>query len=188
LAHSDQIDLADINHESASFNELFNSTTDTLTVTDGINTAVIHFTGTVGTLNFVDDGNLVNGVSGTSGTIVYDPPAASQSLDPTAAHDHGDTPHKTTVAAEQNQTLSSSAAGDNFLFNFASSSHDTVKDLHPLSDALLLVKPILANAQAPPNNAQEEGHSHAAFVADNHDSITMGGVIKAQLHADFHIL
>jgi hypothetical protein len=188
LAHSDQIDLADINHESASFNELFNSTTDTLTVTDGINTAVIHFTGTVGTLNFVDDGNLVNGVSGTSGTIVYDPPAASQSLDPTAAHDHGDTPHKTTVAAEQNQTLSSSAAGDNFLFNFASSSHDTVKDLHPLSDALLLVKPILANAQPPLVNALEEGHSHTAFVADNHDSLTAVSVIKAQLHADFHIL
>jgi hypothetical protein len=63
-----------------------------------------------------------------------------------------------------------------------------VKDLHPLSDALLLVKPILANAQPPLINALEEGHSHAAFVADNHDSVTAGSVIKAQLHADFHIL
>ena len=186
-AHSDQIDLADINHESTSFSELFSSATDTLTVTDGINTAVIHFTGTVGTLNFVDDGNLINGVNGTSGTIVYDPPSISQSMDPTAAHDHVVTPHKTIVAAEQNHTLGSFAEGDNFVFNFASSSHDSVTDFHPLSDDLL-VKPILANGQAPLNNALEEGHGHAAFVADNHDSIIAGGVIKAQLHADFHIL
>ena len=78
-ANSDQIDLANINHKSASFSESFDSNSDTLTVTDGTNTAVIKFTGNVGTLNFVDDGHLINGVAGTSGTMVYDPPASTPS-------------------------------------------------------------------------------------------------------------
>ena len=188
-ADSDQIDLADINHHSSSFSELFNPATDTLTVTDGTNTAVIHFTGTIGTLNFVDDGNLVNGVSGTSGTIVFDPPSTSQAVGPTVVHDHGHAPHDTMAAVAQNQTPGSSAAGDNFAFNFAGVSRATGTDFDPLSDSLHFGKSVFSKVQAALNAAQDEGHGHAAIGVDGHDSITAGGVPKAQLHAaDFHIV
>jgi hypothetical protein len=189
LANSDQIDLADINHHSLGFNEQFNSTTDTLTVTDGTNTAVIHFTGAVGTLQFADDGNLVGSVNGTSGTIVFDPPGASQSAGPTAVHDSASPPSSTIVATAPNQTLSGGGSGDNFVFNFAGVGNATVTDFHPLSDTLQFGKSIFANAQATLNAAQDDGHGNTVIAIDNHDSITLNGVIKAQLHAtDFHIV
>lgn len=200
LANSDQIDLADINHHSSSFSEQFNSTTDTLTVTDGTKTAVIHFTGNVGNLDFADDGNLVGGVSGTSGTIVYDPPSASQSVGPVVMHDPGQgvTPvtmqdpgaaPSTIVATAANQTLSGFAASDNFVFNFAGVGHTTVTDFHPLSDTLQFGNSIFANAQAVLNATQDDGHGNTVIAVDNHDFITLGGVLKAQLHAaDFHIV
>jgi hypothetical protein len=200
LANSDQIDLADINHHSSSFSEKFNSTTDTLTVTDGAKTAVIHFTGNVGNLNFADDGNLVGGVSGTSGTIVYDPPSASPRVGPVVMHDPGQgvTPvtmqdpgpaPSTIVATAPNQTLSGFGASDNFVFNFAGVGHTTVTDFHPLSDALQFGNSIFADAQAGLNATRDDGHGNAVIAIDGHDSITLGDVLKAQLHAaDFHIV
>jgi len=200
-AHSDQIDLADINHRSSSFSEQFNSTTDTLTVTDGTKTAMIHFTGNVGNLNFADDGNLVGGVSGTSGTIVYDPPSTSQSVGPVVMHDPGQgvtpvtmqdpgpAPTGTIIATAPNQTLSGFAASDNFVFNFAGVGHTTVTDFHPLSDTLQFGNSIFASAQAALNATQDDGHGNTVIAVDSHDSITLGGVLKAQLHAaDFHIV
>ncbi len=201
LANSDQIDLADINHHSSSFSEQFNSTTDTLTVTDGTKTAVIHFTGNVGNLSFADDGNLVGGVSGTSGTIVYDPPSTSQSVGAVVMHDPGQgvtpvtmqdpgpAPSSTIVATAPNQTLSGFAASDNFAFNFAGVGHATVADFHPLSDTLQFGNSIFASAQAALNATQDDGHGNTVISVDSHDSITLGGVQKAQLHAaDFHIV
>jgi hypothetical protein len=201
LANSDQIDLADINHNSSSFSEQFNSTTDTLTVTDGTKTAVIHFTGNVGNLNFANDGNLVGGVSGTSGTIVYDPPSNSQSVGPVVMHDPGQgvtpvtmqdpgvAPSSTIVASAPNQTLSGFAASDNFVFNFAGVGHATVSDFHPLSDTLQFGNSIFANAQAALNATHDDGYGNAVIAIDGHDTITLGGVLKAQLHAaDFHVV
>jgi FecR-like protein/Big-like domain-containing protein len=185
-AHSDQIDLADINHDSPNFNENFNSATDTLTVTDGTNTAVIQFEGTIGTLNFVDDGNPVNGVNGTSGTIVFDPPIASQSAAPTAEREHSHAPRDTIVAAGQNQNLGGSVAGDNFVFNFAGAGHATGTDFHQFSDTLHSGNPSFANALAVLKAAQADGH--ADIAVDSHDSTATGSVLKAHLHAaDFHI-
>jgi hypothetical protein len=189
LANSDQIDLADINHNSSSFSEQFNSTTDTLTVTDGTKTAVIHFTGNVGNLNFADDGNLVGGVSGTSGTIVYDPPGTGQSVGPVVMHDPGPAPSSTIVATAPNQTLSGFAASDNFVFNFAGVGHTTVTDFHPLSDTLQFDNSVFANAQAVLNATHDDGHGNTVIAIDSHDTITLGGVQKAQLHAaDFHVV
>jgi len=188
-ANSDQIDLADINHRSSSFNEQFNSITDTLTVTDGTKTAVIHFTGNVGNLSFADDGNLVGGVNGTSGTIVYDPPSTSQSVGPMVMHDPGPVPSAIIVATAPNQTLSGFSASDNFVFNFAEVGHTMVTDFHPLSDTLQFSNSIFANAQAVLNATQDDGHGNAIISVDGHDSISLGGVLKAQLHAaDFHIV
>ena len=199
-ANSDQIDLADINHRSASFSEQFNAITDTLTVTDGTKTAVIHFTSSVGSLNFTDDGNLIGGVSGTSGTIVYDPPSTSQSVGPMVVHDPGQgvTPvtmldpgpaQSTIVATAPGQTLSGFGASDTFVFNFAQVGHTVLTDFHPLSDVLQFDESIFSNAQAVLNALHDDGHGNTVITVDGHDSITLTGVPKAQLHAaDFHIL
>ena len=196
--NSDQIDLANINHLSASFNETFDSGSDTLTVTDGTNTAIIQFTGSVGSLNFVDDGNLINGVSGTSGTIVYDPPAPGGQVGPVIAHDPGPAvggvimsdpgpPASQVVATAPNQTLTGTGASNSFVFNFANIGHDTVTDFHPGTDTLQFGGAIFANAQAALNATQDDGHGNTVINLDAHDAITLSGVIKAQLHvADFH--
>jgi hypothetical protein len=189
LANSDQIDLADINHHSSSFNELFNSVTDTLTVSDGTNTAVINFAGTVGNLSFADDGNLVGGVTGTSGTIVYDPPSNTQTIGAIVMHDPGPVASSNIVATGPNQTLTGFSASDNYVFNFASLGHAEVTDFHPQSDFLQFKTSIFANASTVLNATQDDGHGNAVITIDAHDTITLGGVSKAQLHAaDFHIL
>ena len=198
-ANSDQIDLADINHHSLSFSEQFNSATDTLTVTDGTNTAVIHFTGTVGNLNFVDDGNLVGGVSGTSGTIVYDPPSTGQSVGPVVMHDPGQgvpavttqdpgPAANTTVANAPNQTSNGFGDSDKFEFNFDRFGHSAAEDFHPHSDVHQFDKSIFANAQAILNDLHDDGHGNTAIAADGHETTSLGGVLKAQHAADFHFI
>jgi hypothetical protein len=203
LAHSDQIDLANINHHSANFHETFDSGADTLTVTDGTTTAVIQFTGSIGNLNFADDGNLINGVSGTSGTIVYDPPASGGQVGGVTMNDPG--PAATggqvggvimndpgpaasqIVASAPDQTLTGTGASNSFVFNFANIGHDTVTDFHPGTDTLQFGGAIFANAQAALNATLDDGHGNTVINLDAHDAITLSGVIKAQLHAaDFH--
>jgi hypothetical protein len=188
-AHSDQIDLADINHHSTSFSETFNASTDVLTVSDGTTTANIQFSGNVGSLNFVDDGNLVGGASGTSGTIVYDPPSTSQSVGPIVMHDPGPAASSTIVATAPNQTLSGFAANDNFVFNFAAVGQATVANFDPATDMLQFSSPIFSSAQAILNATQDDGHGNTVIAVDAHDTITLSGVLKAQLHAsDFHVI
>ena len=199
-ANSDQIDLADINHHSASFSEQFNSATDTLTVTDGTNTAVIHFTGNVGALNFADDGNLVGGVSGTSGTIVYDPPSTGQSVGPMVMHDPGQgvipvTMHdpgltsSTSGASATNQTWSGLDGSDNFVFNFERFDHHTMTDFHPHFDVHEFGEPTFANTQAILNALHDDAHGNAVAAVNEHDSIIWSGALKAQQHAaDFHFI
>jgi hypothetical protein len=187
-AHSDQIDLADINHRSANFQEQFDATSDTLTVTDGANTAVIQFSGSVGPLKFVDDGTQVNGVAGTSGTIVFDPPATGEGTGAVIAHDPGPASN-TVLAVAPNQMLTGSAAGDTFVFNFAAVGRTTVTDFHPASDTLQFSNSIFANLQAALNATHDDGHGNTVIAIDGHDAITSSGVLKAQLHpADFHLV
>ena len=71
LAGSDQIDLKGIDYNSSSFTESFDAATDTLSISDGTNSATLHFSGSYQAANFSfqsDD----NG-----GTIVFDPPVPS---------------------------------------------------------------------------------------------------------------
>jgi hypothetical protein len=188
-ANSDQIDLADINHLSMSFSEQFNSTTDTLTVTDGTNTAVIHFTGNVGTLNFANDGNLIGGVSGTSGTIVYDPPSTGQNVGP----DSGQAVTPATMqdpgpVGAMNQTFGWFEAKDNFAFNFDRFGHHTTMDFHPHSDGLQFDESIFANAQAILNALHNDGHGDPVVALDSHETTPLG-LLKAHSHvADFHFI
>src|SRR5262249_49475702 len=78
---SDQIDLKDINHGSASFSASFNQTTDVLTVSDGTHTAALHFVGSYVAQNFKFAGD------GANGTIVYDPPVPPGSPAPAGGQD-----------------------------------------------------------------------------------------------------
>ncbi|WP_426424310.1 Ig-like domain-containing protein [Bradyrhizobium genosp. A] len=66
LSSSDQIDLKDINYSTLS--ESYDAVNNVLNISDGTNSAAIHFIGTYQELNFrfMSDGQ--------NGTIVYDPP------------------------------------------------------------------------------------------------------------------
>ena len=56
-AHSDVVDLADINFNSAQFAETYHANTGVLTVTDGANSASLTFDDLLGALNFASDGS-----------------------------------------------------------------------------------------------------------------------------------
>jgi hypothetical protein len=74
------------------------------------------------------------------------------------------------------------------VFNFAGVGHAAVTNFHPLSDTLQFSNSIFANAPSVLNATQDDGHGNTVISIDSHDSITLGGVQKAQLHvADFHI-
>ncbi len=95
----------------------------------------------------------------------------------------------TIVASAPNQTLSGFAVADTFVFNFANVGQTTVTDFHPATDILEFGSPIFANALAVLNATHDDGHGNAVIAVDAHDSITLNGVLKAQLHAtDFHVV
>jgi T5SS/PEP-CTERM-associated repeat protein len=71
LSGSNQIDLKDINYNSASFSETFDQATNTVTVSDGTKSTTLHFAG-----NYVAE-NFKFTSDGANGTIVYDPPVPS---------------------------------------------------------------------------------------------------------------
>ena len=49
--------------------------------------------------------------------------------------------------------------------------------------------PIFANALAALNATHDDGLGNTVVAIDSHDTITLAGVLKAQLHAsDFHIV
>ncbi len=52
LARSDQIDLKGIDYHSSSFTESFDAATDTLSISDGTNSATLHFSGSYQAANF----------------------------------------------------------------------------------------------------------------------------------------
>ena len=162
LSGSDHIDLADINYNSGSFTESFNSTTDTLSVSDGTNSANIHFVGVYQAANFSFIGD------GSGGTIVYDPPLSKGSVSP--------------VGFEH-------ATGDGFVFKFASVNRDTSPDLHFVNDALELGGVGFANAKPDLNQNHYEVHANGVPGIEGHASTGFSEILKAQLHAnDFHFV
>jgi hypothetical protein len=171
-AHSDQIDLVNINHDSADFSEQYDALTDTLTVSDGTNTADIHLTGSYTDANFyfVDDGNPVGGVNGTSGTIVYDPPVLSS---PPAQAANG-----------ANLGIGASAANDVFVFAPSSSgpaAQHTITDFVAGLDKIDVSQfsTILAFA-----NLNETQHgADTLLTIDSHDTLLLKNVTAASLHA-----
>ena len=85
-SHSDEIDLAGINFNSGHFSDMYDSATGLLTVTDGINTESLAFTGFSGNASNFD----FSADAAGTGTLITDPPAANteQSVD-TSASENG---------------------------------------------------------------------------------------------------
>jgi hypothetical protein len=124
---------------------------------------------------------------GQGGIVIHDPPddAAAGSV----AQDPGPAPGQTIVASAPNQTLTGLAASDNFVFNFANIGHGAVANFHPATDTLQFASPIFANAQAVLNATHDDGLGNTVVTLDGHDTVTLSGVVKAQLHvADFHVV
>ena len=104
-------------------------------------------------------------------------------------NDPGPPASSTIVASAPNQTLTGLATSDTFVFNFANVGQATVTDFHPATDTLQFNSQIFANVQAALNATQDDGHGNTVVALDAHDTITLSGVLKAQLHvSDFHFV
>ncbi len=156
LAGSDQIDLKGIDYNSHSFSESFDAATDTLSVTDGTDSAVLHFTGTYQAANFsfTTDNN--------GGTIVYDPPVSDNAAAKSAA-----------VTANSN----------GFVFNFADRD---AGGAHTTTDTHLFDGQTFVNTEADPNKPHDDGHAQAAPVPESMDAGTIAAVKAQMHAHDFH--
>jgi len=163
LAGSDQIDLKGVDYHASTFTESFNAATDTLSVSDGTDSATLHFSGNYVAANFsfATDGN--------GGTIVYDPPVG-QSAAPSS-------PPTPTVASVV------TAVNHGFEFNFSNLAHGTAIDFHsPAADINHPIPSMWAASNAP----HDDSHSNSTLPADGSDAFVKAGIIQAQHHADFH--
>ncbi len=85
------------------------------------------------------------------------------------------------------QALTGTAGSDTFVFNFAGIGHDTVAHFDPAHDVLQLGAWAFAKPQAILDVTQDDGHGNTVITPDAHDTITLSGVLKAQLNlTDFH--
>ena len=136
--------------------------------------------------------NWSNPVSdGHGGILIHDPPddAGGQPAGDAVTQDPGAAPSQSIVATAPNQTLTGAAVSDNFVFNFASVGRDTVTNFHSATDTLHFASPIFANALAALNATHDDGLGNTVVALDGHDTVTLSGVLKAQLHAtDFHVV
>jgi hypothetical protein len=114
---------------------------------------------------------------------------SGQAAGGSVAQDPGPAPGQTIVASAPNQTLTGAAASDNFVFNFANIGHAAVTNFHPATDTLQFAGQIFANAQAVLNATHDDGLGNTVVTLDGHDTVTLSGVLKAQLHVtDFHVV
>jgi hypothetical protein len=64
-----------------------------------------------------------------------------------------------------------------------------VTDFHAATDTLQVSSTLFANAQAALNATADDGHGNTVVTLDAHDTITLSGILKAQLHvSDFHFV
>ena len=179
ISNSDLIDLADVNIANVAVSKTGytdnGNGTGTLTLYNANGQALdsINFDGNYQLANFTIEND------GDGGTLIVDPPV----------HTNGQAPAQTVVASGPNQMLSGSAPADNFVFDFAGVGRSTIADFHPETDTLQFSSSIFANAQAALKAAHDDGHGNLVIAIDAHDSVTLTGVLKVQLHAsDFHVV
>ena len=128
---------------------------------------------------------------GHGGILIHDPPAdtSGQALGSVVMHDPAPAASSTIVASGPNQILTGNAASDTFAFNFTGVGHTTVTDFHPATDTLQFSGQLFADLQAALNATHDDGHGNTVVALDGHDTITLSGILKAQLHAsDFHFV
>jgi hypothetical protein len=145
-----------------------------------------------------NSGKWSQGVSdGHGGILIHDPPDDSgiatgdsqgEALFGAANPGQAPVPPPTTVAATGiDQALTGTAGSDTFVFNFAGIGHDTVAHFDPAHDVLQLGAWAFAKPQAILDVTQDDGHGNTVITPDAHDTITLSGVLKAQLSlTDFH--
>ena len=122
-------------------------------------------------------------VAGTDDTPTLTINALTSDMD-----DPGEAPSRTIVASAPDETLTGHVGRDTFVFNFTGVGHDTVTDFHPGTDTLQFGSAIFATAQAALNATLDDGAGNTVISLDSHDTITLTGVLKAQLQAaDFHV-
>ena len=181
LSSSDAIDLvgfnaADTTVTSAVYAVSNDTGTTAVTVTDGSGdglSTVLYFSGN-------DPASMFRIGSSSDGAYVFDPPATVTQA-PAAT--------STIVVSGPNQILTGNAASDTFAFNFTGVGQTTVTDFHPATDTLEFSHQLFANLQAALNATHDDGHGNTVVALDAHDTITLNGVLKAQLQAsDFHFV
>jgi hypothetical protein len=105
------------------------------------------------------------------------------------AHDPGAKDGNTIVATAPDQTLTGTGARDTFVFNFANIGKDAVTNFHPVADTPQFGGTIFTNEQAAFNATHDDGQGNTIVGLDAHDTTTLTGVLKAQLHVtDFHVV
>ena len=108
------------------------------------------------------------------GVLIVDPPAPAMT---------------TVTATAANQTLTGTGAADNFVFNFANVGQATVTNFHADADVVEVKASLFANLQAILDATHDDANGNAVVALDSHDSITLTGVAKGQLHpTDFHLV
>jgi hypothetical protein len=162
LVGSDQIDLKGVNYHSSLFTESYNSTADTLTVSDGTHDATLHFSGTYQATNF----SFVSDRDG--GTVVYDPPVSG---------------------SPEGRAGAVRGSSDGFVFKFTNVDHHGFLDSYPDNDARQYIAPSIASAGTVASAAHDGSYGGATLPPDGHEAIALAGIIKAQLLAsDFHFV
>lgn len=160
LAGSDKIDLHGFNFKA--LQSTFDSTSDTLSITDGPTTVALHFLGqySQNSFHFADDGS--------GGTLVVAAAAPGQS----------------------SSQVFNSTAHDTFVFapNFGQLS---VTNFAPATDTLEFSKSVFANMAALLASIHDDASGNAVITDAAHDTITLQHVTTAQLLAhqsDFHFV
>jgi hypothetical protein len=173
LTGSDGINLQGFDSTTV-VSPVIGTTQTTLTVTDDhhsgpLNDVVITLLG-----NYTGSSFNFSNVQG--GVLIADPPAAA----PVVA---------TTTATGANQTLTGTGIPDNFVFNFANVGQATVTNFDADTDVLEVKASLFTNLQAILDATHDDTNGNAVVALDSHDSITLTGVTKAQLHpTDFHLV
>jgi hypothetical protein len=123
------------------------------------------------------------------GPVVMNDPGPGPGPGPMVVNDPGPAASPPALGSMPNEILSDRGGSSTFVFNFANVGHDTLTDFHPASDVLQFGGALFANAQAALNATQDDGHGNTVITLDPNDTITLSGILKAQLHAsDFHFV
>ena len=168
-AHSDTIDVANVDHDAARFDETYDASTGVLTLSDGVHSATFKFDSFNGTLNFASDGR--------GGTLITDPPAQAA--------------HSAATVANSDQFI--------FEVSTASAGQETIDHFIPGQSKIGLDFPAFNNNDAGSFEAWLSGHVTTLgkdLLVDlnpdgrhpHEDVVVLRGVALANLHANDFVL